>query len=181
MAARCLFFLAALTLAGAAQADVDWTSPLGVELGMTPCKQMQRQKRQTWDLWARATSDVTGGSAFYPEKPVLDDLPDLKQMAIVCDAAPGRVAAVYLSVPRHYLRAAADAFTYRHATVKVDLGDPLQGAAQWRDETDYVEIRYDERQPDTFHVTYMTQAFHDDWVVYQARFPRAQPWYVAPN
>jgi hypothetical protein len=173
--------VAVLMFSRAAHADVDWLSPLGLELGVTPCKPMQRQKRQTWDLWVRSTSEVTGGPAFFPEKPVLDGLPDLRGLAIVCDAPPGRVTAVWLNVPRHYLRAAVDAFTYRHATVKVDLADPAQGAGQWRDETDFVDIRYDERQPGSFSISYMTQAFHDEWENRLRRFPRAQPWYLPPN
>lgn len=163
-----------------AQAEVDWSSPLGVELGTTSCRQVQRQKRQTWDLWTKYVSEITGGMAFYPEKAVVDDLPGLRRLVIVCDQEQGKVAAVYLVLPRKMMKDAATGFTSRFATVQSHLSDPLQGDALWRDETDYVTINYDERRGDTFDLAFMTEDFHRRVAEYAGKNPRSPAWYEPP-
>lgn len=170
----------AAAAATCAQGQVDWTAPLGLELGATSCRQVQRQKRQTWDLWTKYVSDVTGGMAFYPEKAVVDDLPGLRRMVIVCDQEQGRVAAVFLVLPRSVIKDAADSFTARFATVQSHLSDPLRGDGLWRDETDYVSIAYDERHRDTFDLTFTTEAFHRQATQHADKNPRAPAWSDPP-
>lgn len=157
-------------------AQVEWNSPLKLKLGETSCRQMQRQKRQSWDLWKRSRSEVTGGMAFFPEKPQVDDLPDLVRMVIICDGEQGRVAALLLTLPRGVEREVAAQLSGRLATVNVKL-EAQRGEGTWRDQTDYVTLDYAEGSDlGNFDLVYMTEKFRQQWLSFRARHPNMPVW-----